>query len=142
MKYIILILICGGLMWCACGSNKIHTDDIESAPVDCNQPPYDKIPDAEEFIPLQILPEMIYEEMPTYPTWAEQAGIEGTVYVRTLVLKDGQVDSAFVEKSSGSKALDDAALKAAYKNRFKPGIRDGCPAASWVTYKVDFAQNY
>jgi len=139
MKYIFLILICGGLLWAACGTNKIHNDDIESVPAYCNQPPYDKIPDAEEFIPLQLLPEMIYEEKPIYPRLAEQAGIEGVVFIIVLVLKDGRVDSAMVEKTSGTASLDNAAVQAAYKNRFKPGLRDGCPVASWVTYKVDFA---
>ena len=141
MKYIFLILIYVGLLWGACGTNKIHNDDIESVPVDCNQPLYDKIPDPKEFIPLQVQPDMIYQERPIYPRSAELAGIGGTVYIKTLVLKDGQVDSAFVEKSSGSKALDDAVLKAAYKNRFKSGIRDGCPVESWVTYKVGFTLN-
>ena len=141
MKSMFIPLVCSLMIWCTCGPSKIHTDKIERGPVDCNQPPYDKIPDAEEFTPLQVLTEMIYEEVPDYPSWAEQAGIEGTVKIRTLILKDGRVDSAFVEMSSGSKVLDDAALKAAYKNRFKPGIRDGCPVAAWVTYEVSFSVN-
>ncbi|MBN1212630.1 MAG: energy transducer TonB [candidate division Zixibacteria bacterium] len=153
MKSISILLVCSLMIWCTCGSNKIHTENIESLPLDsnqspndkileaedCNQPPYDKIPEADEFIPLQIMPEMIYEEVPTYPKWAEQAGIEGTVWIKSLVLKNGRVDSALVEKTSGSAILDKAALQTAYKNRFKPGIRDGCPVATWVVYKVDFA---
>lgn len=101
----------------------------------------DYLPDVKEFIPVEIYPEMIYEEKPEYPRLAEQAGIEGTVYVRALVSKDGKVLDAVVEKSSETASLDDAAVKAAFKNRFKPGIQNGRPIACWVTYKVDFVLN-
>ena len=98
----------------------------------------DYLPDIKEFTPVEIYPEMIYEETPEYPRLAEQAGIEGRVFVRALVSKDGKVLDAVVEKSSGTASLDDAAVKAAYKNRFKPGIQNGRPINCWVTYKVDF----
>ena len=43
--------------------------------------------------------------------------------------------------SSGVASLDDAAVKAAFKNRFKPGIQNGRPIACWVSYTVDFDIN-
>jgi len=98
----------------------------------------DYLPDIKEFTPVEIYPEMIYEEKPEYPRLAEQAGIEGIVYVRALVSKDGKVLDAVIEKTSGTASLDDAAVKAAYKNRFKPGIQNGRPIACWVTYRVSF----
>jgi len=101
----------------------------------------DYLPDIKEFIPMEILPEMIYEEKPDYPRLAEQAGIEGGVYIRALVSKDGKVLDAVVYKSSGTASLDDAAVKAAFKNRFKAGIQNGRPIPCWVTYKVDFILN-
>jgi len=45
---------------------------------------------------------------------------------------------AQIGKSSGTESLDEAAIEAAYKNKFKPGIQNGRPIKVWVTYKVDF----
>ncbi|MFZ5980788.1 MAG: energy transducer TonB [Candidatus Zixiibacteriota bacterium] len=98
----------------------------------------DYLPSATEFVPVEIYPEMIYEQKPEYPRLAEQAGIEGLVWVRALVSKEGKVLDAVVGKTSGTESLDQAALDAAKKNRFKPGIQNGRPIACWVTYKVEF----
>jgi TonB family protein len=96
------------------------------------------LPDVTEFVPVEIYPEMIYEEKPEYPRLARQAGLEGTVWVQALVDSEGKVRKAQVARSSGTAALDEAAVEAAHKNRFKPGIQNGRPVAVWVTYKVDF----
>lgn len=104
--------------------------------VDIDESEY--LPDASEFVPVEIYPEMIYEEKPEYPRLARGAGLEGTVWVQALVDKEGTVRKAQVARSSGTAALDEAAVQAAYKNRFKPGIQNGRPVAVWVTYKVDF----
>lgn len=104
--------------------------------VDIDESEY--LPDASEFVPVEIYPEMIYEEKPEYPRLAKQAGLEGTVWVQALVDKEGTVRKAQVARSSGTAALDEAAVEAAYKNKFKPGIQNGRPVAVWVTYKVDF----
>ena len=58
--------------------------------------------------------------------------------MKALVDREGKVRQAMVAKSSGTASLDEAAVQAAYKNRFKPGIQNGRPVAVWVTYKVDF----
>jgi protein TonB len=101
----------------------------------------DYIPGQGEFVPMEIQPEMIYREIPAYPRLAKQAGIEGDVWVKALVMKDGTVKEAKVGKSSGTDSLDDAAVKAALNNRFKPGIQNGRPINCWVTYKVEFNLN-
>ncbi len=98
----------------------------------------DYLPSADEFIPVENLPEMIHEVVPKYPRLAQQAGIEGTVWVKALVSKNGDVLKAQVGKSSGTTSLDDAAVETAYENKFKPGIQNGRPINVWVTYKVDF----
>jgi protein TonB len=51
---------------------------------------------------------------------------------------DGTVKEAVVYVSSGVAVLDRAALKAAYKNKFRPAVQNGNPVAIWVTYKVKF----
>jgi protein TonB len=42
-----------------------------------------------------------------------------------------------LEKSSGFKGLDKAALKGLSACKFKPGTKDGAPAQTWT--KVDYA---
>ncbi|MEW5795679.1 MAG: TonB family protein [Candidatus Zixiibacteriota bacterium] len=98
----------------------------------------DYLPSMDEFVPVEVPAEMIYEEMPEYPRLAKDAGLEGRVWIKALVGKDGSVKDAAVYKSSGTPLLDDAALKSAPKNKFKPAIQNGRPVAMWVTYKVDF----
>ncbi len=98
----------------------------------------DYLPAPDEFVPVEVQPEMIYEHEPSYPRLAEQAGITGRVYVKALVDEEGNVLRAMVAKSSGTESLDEAAIEAAYHNKFKPGIQNGRPVKVWVTYKVDF----
>jgi len=98
----------------------------------------DYLPSIDEFVPVEIIAEMIYYEQPTYPRLAEQAGLEGLVWIKALVGSDGTVKDAVVYKTSGTPSLDEAALSAAPKCKFKPAIQNGRPVAMWVTYKVDF----
>jgi protein TonB len=98
----------------------------------------DYLPSVDEFVPVEIYPEMINQVQPEYPRFAKSAGIEGVVWVQALVDKDGSVVKAQVGKSSGTAALDEAAVEAAHHNTFKPGIQNGRPVACWVTYKVEF----
>ena len=111
----------------------VSDDDIV---VDIDESEY--LPDASEFVPVEIYPEMIHEVKPEYPRLAELAGIEGIVWVQALVDSKGDVRQAQVAKSCGTESLDEAAVAAAYKNKYKPGIQNGRPVAVWVTYKVDF----
>jgi len=97
------------------------------------------MPAPDEFVPVEVPAEMIYEEVPEYPRLAKSAGMEAVVWVKALVDKDGEVKQAMILKSSGSKAgFDEAALEAAYDCKFKPAIQNGRPVAVWVSYQVEF----
>lgn len=96
------------------------------------------VPAPDEFVAVDIIAEMIHYAAPSYPRLAEQAGLEGLVWIKSLVGADGKVRDAFVYKSCGTPSLDKAALESAPKCKFKPGIKDGHPIAMWVTYKIDF----
>lgn len=98
----------------------------------------DYLPEPDEFVPVEELPQMIYQEKPEYPRLARQAGITGIVWVKALVDKEGNVRRAMVGKSSGTASLDEAAVETAYKNKFRPGIQNGRPVNCWVTYRVSF----
>lgn len=102
-------------------------------------PDEEYLPTPEEFVPVEIQAEMIFEAPLEYPRLAKQAGMEGIVWVKALVGKDGEVKKAMVGKSSGSQAgFDEAAVAQAYKCKYKPAIQNGRPVAVWVTYKVEF----
>ena len=96
------------------------------------------LPSPEDFVAVEILPEMIHQYSGEYPRLAKQAGITGLVWVKALVDKEGNVRQAILGKSSGTQSLDEAAVEWAYKYKYKPAIQNGRPLAVWVTYKVDF----
>lgn len=98
----------------------------------------DYLPSIDEFVPVEEIAQMIHHVQPEYPRLAEQAGLEGIVWIKALVGSDGNVREAVVYKSSGTQSLDEAALKVAKDNKFKPAIQNGRPVAMWVTYKVAF----
>ncbi|HOD67618.1 MAG TPA: TonB family protein [candidate division Zixibacteria bacterium] len=101
----------------------------------------DFIPAPEDFVPVEVQPEVISEVKPDYPPLARQAGITGDVYVKALVDEQGNVMKAILAKSSGTQSLDDAALEAAHKRKYRPGIQNNRPIKVWVTYKVEFRLN-
>lgn len=61
---------------------------------------------------------------------------QGAVSMAFLVSPGGDVVDSKVEKSSGYKNLDKAALKALTACKFKPGTKDGIVAQTWT--KVDY----
>ena len=98
-------------------------------------------PSDTEFVPTEKIPDFITFVKPGYPLIARQAGLEGTTVVRALVDKTGHVRDAKVAKTSGYAILDNAAVEAAFKNLFTPGIQNGYPVACWVSYRVEFKFN-
>jgi TonB family protein len=96
-------------------------------------------PTRDEFIITDKRPEMIFEAKPEFPRLASMAGMSGHVWVAALVDEEGNVHEAVIVKSSNSNlGFEEAALRAAYKNKFTPAIRNGHPIALWVTYQVVF----
>ena len=61
---------------------------------------------------------------------------QGAVTMAFLVSPGGDVMESKVEKSSGYKNLDKAAIKALTACKFKPGMKDGVVAQTWT--KVDY----
>lgn len=95
-------------------------------------------PADDAYVPVEVYPEMIYEHKPDYPVLEEQRRITGTVWVKALVGEKGKVLEAAVYKSSGNAQLDQAAVEAAEKCRYKPALKDKQPVRVWVHYKVEF----
>jgi protein TonB len=84
---------------------------------------------SEIFVVVEEMPEIIgghnkiYEYL-EYPTIARQAQMEGLVVVQVVVEPDGSGSNPIIAKSAG-KVLDDAAIEAVKKLRYKPGRQRG-----------------
>lgn len=72
-----------------------------------------------------------------YPKASLMNEEQGTSSMSFLVNPDGSVAESKLEKSSGFKNLDKAAIKSISACKFKPGTKDGAPAQTWT--KVDYA---
>jgi len=96
-------------------------------------------PEPEEFVSVEMMPQMIYECTPDYPRLAAMAGWECFLWVKALVDIDGTVRETFILKSDCPEAgFEKAALAAAAKCRYKPAVQNGYPVPVWVAYKVEF----
>nr|WP_275588825.1 energy transducer TonB [Croceicoccus hydrothermalis] len=78
---------------------------------------------------------------PEYPFIARRAREEGTVLLRVLVDPSGRVDTLNVAEGSRSSRLDEAALRAVRKWRFKPAMQAGRAVAAWVMVPITFSLN-
>ena len=72
-----------------------------------------------------------------YPKASLMNEEQGQVTMSFLVSTSGEVMDSKVDKSSGFKNLDKAAIKSISACKFKPGTKDGAPAQTWA--KVDYA---
>ena len=72
-----------------------------------------------------------------YPKEAKEAGIEGTVYIHAFVSEDGVVTDTEILRSN-TPELDQAAMDAVRKVKFKPAKRGGKPAGAWISVPVNF----
>jgi len=89
------------------------------------------------FVTVDSPPVPITEVQPIYPDIARRAQVEGTVYVKCLVGKDGKVTRPVVIQTD-SPVLDSAAISAALQWRFTPGRLTDSPVAVWTTIPFHF----
>ncbi|KOF53695.1 energy transducer TonB [Achromobacter sp. DMS1] len=76
--------------------------------------------------------------MPNYPMASRRLREEGRVLVLVEINTQGLVDRASIDTSSGYPRLDDAALTAARKARFKPYTRNGVAYPAKAKIPFDF----
>ena len=69
---------------------------------------------------------------PDYPARAARNGESGTVTLALLVGTDGRVASSRVQRSSGFKDLDRAAVSALSMCKFKPAMSGGVSEQAWA----------
>ncbi len=75
---------------------------------------------------------------PAYPALARRLGIEGLVLVRAQVSAAGVPEQVSLALSSGTRALDEEALRAVRESRFEPARRDDAAVAHVVDVPIRF----
>lgn len=96
------------------------------------------------FTPFTVAPSLLNREevgrsmTAEYPEEFRSAGVGGTVRVFFLIDADGNVARAVVDQSSGTPALDEAALRVAAVYRFKPALNRDTPVPVWVSFPIIF----
>jgi TonB family protein len=78
----------------------------------------------------------IHEVRPVYPEIARQSGIEGTVSMRVLINKEGNVEK--VEVLSGEQALQTAAVAAVRQWRYQPFLLEEKPVPVVTVVNLEF----
>jgi TonB family protein len=68
--------------------------------------------------------EIIYSYYPSYPRWAEEAGIISTVTLKFWVSRDGYIKDIKMDKSSGEAKLDLLAISYLRRWQFLPSIKN------------------
>jgi len=105
-------------------------------------PPPDEGPRV-PFIPYDEPPEPIggyaaIQKNIIYPEIAQEAGIEGTVVIHAFVDKTGKVTKTMVLKGIPNTGLDEAAIAAIKKTRFRPAKQRERPVGVWISIPVNF----
>jgi protein TonB len=75
---------------------------------------------------------------PNYTEEARKNKIQGVVRVRVLVGADGSAKQVRLAGGGLPDGLNEEAISAAYKMRFKPAMKDGQPVAYWVPVEIEF----
>lgn len=83
-------------------------------------------------------PSVAKQTKPIYPSDAREDGVEGVSTVLAQLDPEGKVTVTRLEKSSGDRRLDRAALDAVREWTFNPCLRDGVAVKSSVRVKVEF----
>lgn len=92
--------------------------------------------------PIKTIPSSAvqYLEAPTlvYPRASRRAGEAGRVVLRVYVDEAGLPQQLHLSQSSGFPRLDEAAMAAVQKARFKPYSNNGQPTAGWALVPLTF----
>ena len=91
-----------------------------------------------KFIPYDDPPQPFSSIRPVYPEIAQEAGIEGTVVVQVFVDKKGRVQDTLVLKGIPNTGLDEAAVTAIKKTRFRPAKQRERAVGVWISIPVNF----
>jgi len=83
------------------------------------------------------VPQVIYNPEPSFSDQARKAKVQGVVLTLLVVGKDGRPYDVRVGQSLGM-GLDERAIEAVGRWRFKPATLNGQPVATQIAVEVDF----
>jgi len=91
-----------------------------------------------KFIPYDDPPRPITPIKPVYPDIAQEAGIEGQVLVQCFIDEKGKVKETIVVKGIPNTGLNESAVEALRKTRFRPAKQRERPVGVWITIPINF----
>lgn len=90
-----------------------------------------------EFVPYEKGPVPVKIIQPEYPEIAKRAGVEGKVFVKIWVDKEGKPKKAVVVKSD-AEIFNEPSIQAAMQWLFTPAMMNNGPVAVWVSVPFIF----
>lgn len=93
-----------------------------------------------DFVPFEKEPQVIKRIEPVYPELARKAGLEGTVWVKLWVDKEGKVKDVVILKSA-SEIFNQPAIDAAKQWIFTPAMMKTGPVSVWISLSFNFKLN-
>ena len=90
------------------------------------------------FIPYDDPPVAMTPIKPLYPEIAQEAGIEGVVVVQAFIDAKGRVKETLILKGVPNTGLDEAAMAAIRKTRFRPARQRERAVGVWISIPVNF----
>ena len=90
------------------------------------------------FIPYDDPPQALSPIRPSYPEIAQEAGIEGVVVVQAFIDKKGRVKETLILKGVPNTGLDEAAMEAIRKTRFRPAKQREPAVGVLISIPVNF----
>jgi protein TonB len=90
-----------------------------------------------DFVPVEKEPVIIKRVEPKYPEMAIRAGLEGRVWVKIWVDKEGKVRQVVVQKSD-AEIFNEPAVEAAKQFVFTPAYMNNGPVSVWVSVPFKF----
>ena len=90
------------------------------------------------FIPYDDPPVAMTPIRPVYPEIAQEAGIEGVIVVQAFIDEKGRVKETQILKGDPNTGLDEAAMDAIRKTRFKPAKQRERAVGVWISIPVNF----
>lgn len=120
----------------------IEETDLEDFEWEAPPPPPDEGP-AIRFIPYDEAPAPIggysaIQRNVRYPEIAQEAGIEGMVIVQAFIDNKGRVTETVILKGMPNTGLDEAAMEAIKRTRFKPAKQRDRAVGVWISIPVNF----
>ena len=120
----------------------IEETDLEDFDWEAPPPPPEDGPTV-RFIPYDEAPEPVggyaaIQRNVRYPEIAQEAGIEGMVIVQAFIDNKGRVTNTLILRGIPNTGLDEAAMEAINRTRFKPAKQRDRPVGVWISIPVNF----